>query len=68
LWEERFAWPANDEPPYPSLWRRALFELASFVLVVLLVFVLLQVFTPIPALSWAAVSAKAALGWLGCCR
>jgi hypothetical protein len=68
VWEERFAWPTNDEPPYPSLWRRALFELASFVLVVLLVFVLLQVFTPIPALSWAAARAEAALGWLGCCR
>jgi hypothetical protein len=68
VWEERFAWPANDEPPYPSLWRRALFEVASFVLVVLLVLVLLQVFTPIPALSWAAGWAKAAFGWLGSWR
>lgn len=63
VWEERFAWPANDEPPYPSLWRRIAFELASVILVVLLVLVLLQVFTPIPALSWIAAQAKAVFGW-----
>jgi len=65
VWEERFAWPANDEPPYPSLWRRLGFELASFVLVLLLVLVLLQLFTPIPALGWLASAGKAALGLIG---
>jgi hypothetical protein len=62
VWEERYAWPANDEPPYPSLWRRIAFELASLILVVLLVLVLLQQFTPIPALSWIAAQAKALFG------
>ena len=65
VWEERFAWPANDEPPYPSLWRRFVFEIASFVLVVLLVLVLLQLFTPIPALAWLASAGKGALGVIG---
>lgn len=60
VWEERYAWPANDEPPYPRLWRRILFECASAILVVLVVLVLLQEFTPIPALSWIAAQAKAA--------
>jgi len=60
VWEERFAWPADDEPPYPSLWRRIAFEIASFVLIVLLILVLLQVFTPIPALSWIWAGANSA--------
>ena len=60
VWEQRYAWPANDEPPYPSLWRRIAFEVASFLLVVLLVLVLLQEFTPIPALAWIAAQAKGA--------
>jgi hypothetical protein len=59
VWEERYAWPENDEPPYPSLWRRIVFECASAILVVLVVLVLLQEFTPIPALSWIAAQAKA---------
>ncbi len=65
VWEERFAWPASNEPPYPSLWRRLAFELASFVLVVALVLVLLQEFTPIPALAWVAAAGKTTLGWVG---
>jgi hypothetical protein len=59
VWEQRYAWPANDAPPYPSLWRRIVFECASAILVVLLVLVLLQEFTPIPALAWIAAQAKA---------
>ena len=61
VWEQRYAWPANDEPPYPSLWRRAIFTLASYVLVGLIILVLLQEFTPIPALRWLA----SAVGWHG---
>jgi hypothetical protein len=64
-WEERFAWPADNKPPYPSLWRRVLFETASLVIVVLVIAMLLQVFTPIPALSWLAAAAKAPLGLVG---
>jgi hypothetical protein len=65
IWEERYAWPANDEPPYPRLWRRIIFETASVLLAVVLILVLLQLFTPIPALSWIAAQAKAVFGSLG---
>jgi hypothetical protein len=64
-WEEQFAWPADNTPPYPSLWRRWLFELASFVLVVALVAILLQEFTPFHALSWIAAAGKGALALVG---
>jgi hypothetical protein len=63
-WEEQFAWPADNTPPYPGVWRRMLFEVASFVLVVMLVSVLLQEFTPIPALVWLEAGIKGAFGWL----
>jgi hypothetical protein len=68
VWEERYAWPANDEPPYPSLWRRIAFEVVSTLLLVVIIIVLLQEFTPIPALSWVAAAGKAALEWTGCCK
>jgi hypothetical protein len=64
-WEEQFAWPADNTPPYPSIWRRWLFEAASFVLFALIVVVLLQEFTFIPALSWLETAGKWALGLLG---
>ena len=51
-WEEAFAWPANNKPPYPSLARRLLRGVISYVAVVLAVAVLLQVFTPFPVLTW----------------
>jgi hypothetical protein len=64
MWEEQFAWPADNTPPYPGIWRRLLFEVASFVLVVMLVTVLLQEFTPIPALVWLEAGIKSTFGWL----
>jgi hypothetical protein len=51
-WEEAFAWPANNNPPYPPLARRILREVMSYVIVVLVAAVLLQVFTPFPVLTW----------------
>ena len=66
-WEERFAWPADNKPPYPSLWRRFLFEIVSFVLFVLLVAALLQEFTPFPGLAWLASGGRAVLNLTGCC-
>jgi hypothetical protein len=63
-WEQRFAWPADNRPPYPNVAVRALYEVASFVLVVLLIAALLQAFTPVPALSWLGAAVRGALGWL----
>jgi hypothetical protein len=51
-WEEAFAWPANDDPPYPPLAQRMLRGVMSYVTVVLVAAVLLQAFTPFPVLTW----------------
>jgi hypothetical protein len=51
-WEEKYAWPANNKPPYPPLVRRVLWWIASYVMVILIFAALLQFFTPIPALGW----------------
>src|SRR4029450_612517 len=51
-WEETFAWPANNEPPYPPLGHRILRAVLSYVAVVLVAAILLQVFTPFPVLTW----------------
>jgi hypothetical protein len=51
-WEERFAWPADDSPPYPGLGRRILGEIMSYVVLCAAVAILLQTLTPFPALTW----------------
>jgi hypothetical protein len=51
-WEETFAWPANNEPPYPSLARRILQAAISYLVLFLFVALLLQLFTLFPVLSW----------------
>jgi len=51
-WEETFAWPANNEPPYPSLARRILQAAISYLAVFLFAALLLQLFTPFPVLTW----------------
>lgn len=57
-WEEAFAWPANDMPPYPPLAQRMLRGLMSYLTVILAAAVLLQVFTPFPVLTWLGRLAK----------
>jgi hypothetical protein len=51
-WEETFAWPANNEPPYPALVHRILQAVMSYVVVILVAAVLLQVFSPFSVLTW----------------
>jgi hypothetical protein len=51
-WEEVFAWPANNKPPYPPLPHRMLRGTISYVIVVVIVAVLIQVLTPFPAATW----------------
>ena len=53
-WEETFAWPPDNKPPYPNLTRRMLTEIASYIVLAGLAVVLLQIFTPIPAMTWLA--------------
>jgi hypothetical protein len=51
-WEERFAWPANNEPPYPPLAHRVLRGFLFYAAAIVIVVLLLQYFTPFPALRW----------------
>jgi hypothetical protein len=51
-WEEAFAWPADNTPPYPPLPHRMVYGAVSYVIVVVFTAVLIQVFTPFPAATW----------------
>ena len=61
-WEEAFAWPANNKPPYPPLAQRMLRGVISYVAVVLVAAVLLQVLTPFPVLTWLVELTKILYG------
>jgi hypothetical protein len=61
-WEETFAWPANNEPPYPPLAQRILRGLIGYVVVILVAASLLQVFTPFPVLTWLGELTKMLVG------
>ncbi len=61
-WEEEFAWPANDTPPYPPLGQRLLRGLMSYLIVILALAVLLQIFTPFPVLTWLGKVIKILVG------
>jgi hypothetical protein len=51
-WEETFAWPPNNEPPYPPLGHRLLRGILFYVAAILITALLLQFFTPFPVLTW----------------
>lgn len=53
-WEAAFAWPPDNRPPYPPLFYRLMRGLVSYLLVILGVAALFQLFTPFPVLSWLA--------------
>jgi hypothetical protein len=57
-WEETFAWPADDRPPYPSLPYRVLRSVLSYVVFLLVIAAMLQAFTPFPALDWLGQRAR----------
>jgi hypothetical protein len=60
-WEERFAWPVGDKPPYPPLTYRILRAVIAYAAAVLTIAGLLEAFTPFPALTWLGK----AVGMLG---
>jgi hypothetical protein len=47
-WEETYAWPADNKPPYPSLPRRILAGILGYVVVIGITLVVLQLFTRFP--------------------
>ena len=51
-WEESFAWPANNKPPYPPLAHRMLRGLFFYGAILLIGAFLLQFFTPFAILTW----------------
>jgi hypothetical protein len=53
-WEESFAWPANDKPPYPPLAQQIACGLLIYLIVAAVAATLMQVFTPFPVLTWLA--------------
>jgi hypothetical protein len=52
IWEQQFAWPKDNEPPYPRLWVRILYALLGYAIVLIAVLVLVQLYTPFPVLTW----------------
>jgi hypothetical protein len=52
VWEEEFAWPAGDRPPYPPLGTRVVRSTVGYAAVLGSAAVLLQFFTPFPVLTW----------------
>jgi hypothetical protein len=61
-WEETFAWPANNKPPYLPLRQRMVRGAIGYGAVIAAAAVLLQVFTPFPVLTWLGQLAKMLLG------
>ena len=51
-WEQAFAWPADNKPPYPPLGHRMLRALLFYVAVIVIAACLLQFLTPFPVLTW----------------
>jgi hypothetical protein len=51
-WEETFAWPADNKPPYPPLAQRIALALAIYIIILAVAAVLLQFLTPFPVLTW----------------
>ena len=57
-WEEAFAWPANNMPPYPSLARRIARVAAFYAAALLIIALLLQEFTWFAVLTWLGDAAR----------
>jgi hypothetical protein len=51
-WEQLYAWPPDNSPPYPPLSHRLLRGTLAYLLIFVCAAALLQFFTPFPALSW----------------
>jgi hypothetical protein len=51
-WEQTFAWPANNKPPYPPLGRRIMRGVLFYGAMILIAAFLLQFLMPFPILTW----------------
>jgi hypothetical protein len=51
-WEQAFAWPANNQPPYPPLTHRIFRGILFYGTLILFAAILLQAFTRFSVLTW----------------
>jgi len=51
-WEQTFAWPADNKPPYPPLGHRIMRGVLFYGAMILIAAFLLQYLTPFPILTW----------------
>jgi hypothetical protein len=51
-WEEEFAWPPDNRPPYPPLGQRVLRATLLYAAAVAIMLIVVQVFTPFPVIGW----------------
>jgi hypothetical protein len=51
-WEERFAWPPDNKPPYPPLRHRLLRGVLFYAAMIVIAALLLQFLTPFPVMTW----------------
>jgi hypothetical protein len=51
-WEQAYAWPANNKPPYPPLGHRMMRGVLLYGAMILIAAFLLQFLTPFPILTW----------------
>ena len=61
-WEETFAWPADNKPPYPPFAQRLLLGVFINVAVLAAIAVPLQFLTPFPVLTWLGQLTKMLFG------
>jgi hypothetical protein len=62
VWEETYAWPADNQPPYLPLAQRVARGTIGYVLVIAAAAVALQWLTPFPVLTWLGALVKALFG------
>jgi hypothetical protein len=60
-WEEQFAWPANDRPPYRPLAQRLLLGAAAYAIALLIIVTLLWIYAP-SVLNWLGELVKKLVG------
>jgi hypothetical protein len=62
-WEETYAWPADNKPPYPPFGQRLLRGAIGYVVAFVVLAILLQAFTPLPVLNWVVDGARRVIGF-----
>jgi hypothetical protein len=55
-WEDQFAWPPNNRPPYPPLGQRVMRASLAYVFIFVFALAVLQFFTPFHVLTWLGAS------------